>query len=208
MELIKSQTDVALLEAIRHSSQQGGQHGGLEEAIGALYRDHFESLAWLVKNNSGSQQDAEDIFQDVLVSFIELVQQGRFRGDSTVKTFLYSMMKNSWLNELKRRGRSNARELKYELARPQEETDVSSQIAEMETKQQLAMLVEKLGEGCKKILLLFYYENQSMKEILEHTDYENEQVVRNKKYKCLKQLEQLIAAHPILTQTFKNILHG
>ena len=47
-----------------------------------------------------------------------------------------------------------------------------------------------------------------MKEILEATDYENEQVVRNKKYKCLKQLEHMINEKPFLKQTLKNLLHG
>jgi hypothetical protein len=47
-----------------------------------------------------------------------------------------------------------------------------------------------------------------MKEILEATDYENEQVVRNKKYKCLKQLEQMISGNPTLKQNMKSLLHG
>jgi DNA-directed RNA polymerase specialized sigma subunit len=69
-------------------------------------------------------------------------------------------------------------------------------------------VVEQLGDTCKKILVMFYYENLSMKEILSSLEYENEQVVRNKKYKCLKQLEQMITSNPSLTQTLKNILHG
>jgi hypothetical protein len=47
-----------------------------------------------------------------------------------------------------------------------------------------------------------------MKEILDTTDYESEQVVRNKKYKCLKQLEQMVNENPALKQTLKNLLHG
>lgn len=47
-----------------------------------------------------------------------------------------------------------------------------------------------------------------MKEILETMHYENEQVVRNKKYKCLKQLEEMVNANPALKQTLKNLLHG
>jgi hypothetical protein len=46
-----------------------------------------------------------------------------------------------------------------------------------------------------------------MKETLEGLEYENEQVVRNKKYKCLKQLEQMITKNPALQQTLKNLLH-
>ncbi|MEJ7610241.1 MAG: hypothetical protein WKF88_03575 [Ferruginibacter sp.] len=47
-----------------------------------------------------------------------------------------------------------------------------------------------------------------MKEILMQTGYENEQVVRNRKYKCLKQLEKMITANPALKETFKNLLNG
>jgi len=37
-------------------------------------------------------------------------------------------------------------------------------------------------------------------------DYQNEQVLRNKKYKCLKSLEQMLTADPELAQRFKNAL--
>ena len=84
MELIRKLGDEELLAAIRQGSE-------LDKAIKSIYREHFESMAWLVKNNNGSQQDAEDIFQEVLVSFIGLVQKDKFRGESTVKTFLFSI---------------------------------------------------------------------------------------------------------------------
>ena len=118
------------------------------------------------------------------------------------------MTRHTWLNELKKRGRSDARELKYEKMQDKEETDVSHLIAEREAKKQVMDIVSQLGDTCKKILVMFYYENLPMKDILTNLEYENEQVVRNKKYKCLKQLEQMIASNPSLTQTLKNILHG
>ena len=68
-------------------------------------------------------------------------------------------------------------------------------------------IVARLGEGCKKILLAFYYENLSMKEILAQTEYESEQVVRHKKYKCLKQLEQMLVENPNMTNTLKTAVN-
>lgn len=201
MEVIRRLSDAELLAAI----QQGN---GLDTAIRSLYREHFERLSWLVKNNTGSQQDAEDIFQEVLLNFIALVRDNKFRGESSVKTFLYSMTKHTWLNELKKRGRTELRELNYEKERDQQEPDVSHVIAEREVKEQVMKLVDKLGETCKKILVMFYFENRSMREILGNLEYENEQVVRNKKYKCLKQLEEMITGNPSLYQNLKNILHG
>lgn len=42
-----------------------------------------------------------------------------------------------------------------------------------------------------------------MRKIVDATDYENEQVVRNKKYKCLKQLEQMLHEKPALRESLK-----
>jgi RNA polymerase sigma factor (sigma-70 family) len=201
MEVIRNFPDSELLDNLRSGHR-------MDESVKAIYRSYFDSLAWYIMNNSGNRQDAEDVFQEVVVAFIELVQKDKFRGDSTVKTFLFSLNRFTWLNELKRRGRTLAREEKYEKGMATVELDTSELIAEREGKQEVIKVVGALGETCKKILLLFYYENLSMKEILETMHYENEQVVRNKKYKCLKQLEQMVNANPALKKTLKNLLHG
>lgn len=201
MEVIRNFPDSELVENLK-----AGQR--MDESIKAIYRSHFESLCWYVMNNSGSRQDAEDIFQEVVVNFIDMVQKDKFRGESTIKTFLFSLNRYTWLNELKRRGRAMVREEKYERGQERVEMDTSHFIADREGKSEVLRIVGELGETCRKILLLFYYENMSMKEILDVTDYETEQVVRNKKYKCLKQLEQMIMEKPFLKETLKNLLHG
>ncbi len=201
MEVIRNFPDSELVGNLRNGQK-------MDETIKAIYQTHFDSLSWYVINNSGSRQDAEDVFQEVVVSFIDLVQKNKFRGESTVKTFLFSLNRHTWLNELKRRGRATLREEKFERGQERVELDASHHISDREGKAEVARLVGELGETCRKILLLFYYENMPMKEILEVTDYENEQVVRNKKYKCLKQLEQMILDKPFLKETLKNLLHG
>lgn len=201
MEVIRNFPDSELVANLR-----SGQR--MEETIKAIYRSYFDSLCWYVMNNSGSRQDAEDMFQEVVVAFIDLIKKDKFRGESTVKTFLFSLNRFTWLNELKKRGRALAREEKYERGQERVELDTSDLMADREGKAELVRIVGELGESCRTILLLFYYENLSMKEILEATEYENEQVVRNKKYKCLKQLEQLVNTNPAVKQTLKNLLNG
>ena len=201
MQAIKNFPDSELVANLRSGNR-------MEESVRAIYRTHFDSLCWYVMNNSGSRQDAEDVFQEVVVCFIDLVQKDKFRGESTVKTFLFSLNRHTWLNELKKRGRTLAREEKYEKGQERTELDTGHLIADREAKAGVLRLVTKLGKTCQKILLLFYYENRSIKEILDTLDYENEQVVRNKKYKCLKQLEQMLTENPVLKQALKNMLHG
>jgi len=201
MEPIRNFPDSELVANLRAGKR-------MDETIKTIYRNHFDSLNWYVMNNSGSRQDAEDVFQEVVMAFIDLVKKDKFRGESTVKTFLYSLNRHTWLNELKRRGRALAREEKYEKGQERIELDASHLISDREGKAEVIKLVGQLGDICKKILLLFYYENLSISEILDTLDYQNEQVVRNKKYKCLKELEQMITEKPLLKQTLKNLLHG
>jgi len=201
MTVVQSFSDRELLDNLQSGSR-------LNECVREIYRKHFEQLCWFVVNNSGNRQDAEDMFQEVVVNFIEAVQKDKFRGESSVKTFLYALNKHAWLNELKRRGRAMKREIKYDKEHDKEQMDVSHYIADQEARRMVLRVVEQLGDTCKKILVMFYYENLSMRDILEKTEYETEQVVRNKKYKCLKQLEQMLNENPLLKETFKKALHG
>lgn len=176
-------------------------------SIRYLYRENFDMLSRYILNNNGNEQDAEDIFQEVMVAFIQLLKAGKFRGESSIRTFLFSLNKNIWLNELKKRGRASLREEKYEknMNRDEHTADIAMELRQ--TKQELLKTLEALGENCKKILLLFYYENRSMKEIVSELPYENEQVVRNKKSKCLKKLEELVKGNQTLYAQLKNYLH-
>ena len=201
MEVTRNSADAELIEALQ-------QERTTDQAIRTLYRNYYEALSWYVMNNSGSAQDAQDIFQEVVIAFVDLVRKNKFRGESSVKTFLFSMNRHYWLNELKRRGRALAREEKFERMQDRTTASAEMNMTNMESGQEIMKLVDQLGESCKKILLLYYYEDYSMKQILEQMHYENEQVVRNKKYKCIKQLEQIINNNPSLKQALKSILHG
>ncbi|AMR30513.1 hypothetical protein A0256_03290 [Mucilaginibacter sp. PAMC 26640] len=176
------------------------------QTISFMYRSYFAVLSNHIRQNQGSEQDAEDIFQEVIVTFIEIVRKEKFRGESSIKTFLFTLNKYAWLNELKKRTRASLREEKYESERDEDERDVSSFLIERDAKNLVNSLIEKLGDICKRILTAYYYEGLPMKEILPLVDYDNEQVLRNKKYKCLKNLEQMLSANPGLAKRFKSAL--
>lgn len=193
------QSDQALVAALKENRQT-------DAAVRFLYRQYFEPLSIYTRQNNGNEQDAEDVFQEVVVTFIEVVQQGKFRGESSVKTFLYSLNRHIWLNELKKRSRMQVRNVKFEKEKEQVDAGVSSFIAGREARQQVMDIIEQLGDACRQVLLAFYYQELSVKEMLEFLPYENEQVIRNKKYKCLKKLEEMLHANPALADNLKNIL--
>jgi DNA-directed RNA polymerase specialized sigma subunit len=98
--------------------------------------------------------------------------------------------------------------MKYELASDKLQSSADQALEMREVNTELMKTMDMLGETCKKILLSFYYENLSMREILTTMDYQSEQVVRNKKYKCLKQLEELVTGNKNLYQQLKTLLHA
>jgi len=200
MKVAGKYSDAELIAAINSPKD-------LNSAILFIYQQYSESTSSFIISYGGSQQDADDVFQETVVAFIGLVQKGKYRMEASIKTLLVSVARNIWFNELKKRERSGHREKQFELGREQQEMDVSHQIGDHEKKKQLRDLVYQLGESCRKILMLFYYENLSMKEIVEYLPYENEQVVRNKKYKCLQQLSGLIKDNPVIASTINEIVN-
>jgi RNA polymerase sigma factor (sigma-70 family) len=201
MEIIKKYSDTELVDAIKSANKTA-----LDKAIRYMYEEYYDLLKIYTCQNSGTDEDAQDIFQEVLVSFIDVVKKEKFRGEASVKTFLYTINRNLWLNELKKRGRTEKRETIFENQKDEVDLDVSKIMVQNETRKQILNIVEELGQICKQILLAYYYENLSMKEILVHHNYESEQALRNKKSKCLKQLEQLLTANPLMAKTLKTAL--
>lgn len=193
------QSDEALVAALKQNRE-------IDKAVRFLYRQYFDPLSIYTRQNSGNEQDAEDVFQEVVVTFIEVVQQGRFRGESSVKTFLYSLNRHIWLNELKKRNRMQARNIKFEKEKEQVDAGVAPYIAGREARQQVMDIIDQLGDACRQVLLAFYYQDLPVREMLAFLPYENEQVVRNKKYKCLKKLEEMLHQNPVLANNLKTIL--
>jgi RNA polymerase sigma factor (sigma-70 family) len=192
-------SDEELVDAI-------GNKAGMNQAIRYIYQSYFEDLSSLIIHNSGTRQDAEDTIQEVIVTFIDVVRNGRFRGESSIKTFLMSLTRNIWLNNLRKKERSSARDVIFEKQREQVEDNMLEHIAEREKKKQVLLLLDQAGEMCKKILLLFYFQELSMKEMLAHLPYDNEQVIRNKKSKCLQKLSEQLKNNPALLNSLAGIM--
>jgi RNA polymerase sigma factor (sigma-70 family) len=168
----------------------------INEVMHPLYHQYAGAVSAHVINNGGSRQDADDVFQETVVAFIDLVKKGKYRGEAQVKTLLVGIGRHVWLNELKKRKSLDRRGEVFELHKGSTETDGFEGLDQRELHQRFLTLLSRLGDTCKSILTLFYYENKSFKEIVDETDYENEQVVRNKKYKCMKELSDMIKGDP------------
>lgn len=154
-----------------------------DKAFGALYKN-FPAIRKMIISNNGLKEDAEDIFQEALIILCSKVNQGDFKLTSQLGTFLYSVSRFLWNDELKRRGRRNNILTEVDLFENSSFTEASM---EEEQKAKLAeTTIDTLGERCKELLLLFYTQSMKLQDIAVKMGYSSENTAKNQKYKCLE----------------------
>ena len=73
-----------------------------------LYKTHYPMILNLVCSNSGTEQEAKDVYQECLIAFYERVQQPDFILTCKIKTYLYAVCKRLWLKRLSEKKRFTA----------------------------------------------------------------------------------------------------
>ena len=175
----------------------------INKPVTYMYEQYFEAVGFEIRGKGGNHQDAADIFQEAVLIVIDKIKSGKFRGDSSVRTFLLGIAKNLWLHEKRTRDRRSGRETQFG-ASDQPETDVHDRMFSVDSSSIIQSLFNQVGDICTKILSGVYYEKLPMKDLLIKFDYENEQVLRNRKSRCMKKLKELLSKNPALLEQIKN----
>lgn len=163
-------------------------------AVQYLFRRIQDQVAHFILKNKGAANDIDDIFQDGFIALFKLVRENRIEKVQDVEAYLYSICRNLWLKRLQRATRE------VELTETQEAIPVPeisvATLLGAEKKEALDTLLKKLGEGCHRIMIYYYYERLTMKQIAEQMNFASADVAKNKKSSCLKKLKKLIMDSP------------
>ena len=68
-----------------------GLAGNDRKAIESIYRAHYSMIQNLIINNSGTSDDARDIFQEAIIVLYEKAKSGSFELQAQLKTYLYAV---------------------------------------------------------------------------------------------------------------------
>lgn len=169
-----------------------------EEGFLLLYDCLYEKVQAYVLRNRGDETEARDIFQESLLVLYKLAKQGRLAEVENAEAYLYTICRNRWLRYSQSRGKTVEITENHHTI-PVDEVTVT-RIIDQERQQLLDRLLQSLGEVCYKILIYFYYEKKSMKEILDLMPFKTEQVIKNKKSNCLKKMRALLEEYPQLKE--------
>lgn len=73
------------------------------KALNYLYKSSLPQIIKYVCMNSGSEDEAKDIFQDAVVSLFTTVKLGKYDIEKDVNGFLYFVSRNLWINYVKKK---------------------------------------------------------------------------------------------------------
>jgi RNA polymerase sigma factor (sigma-70 family) len=153
-----------------------------------IYKEIYPMVEKYVRENSGSRDDAKDIFQDSMFLLIKKVESTEFQLSSKLSTFLFGISKNLWLKKItvKKLDTKAYFAEKSFLDVPEDDDQKIIRLTAIKRG------IDELGEPCSSIIKAFYYFKQSMQEIAEEFRYANPKTAKNQKYKCLMRLKKFI----------------
>lgn len=146
--------------------------------------------AHLVCSNSGTEQEAKDVFQDAIIAFYERAQQPDFVLTCKIKTYLYAVCRRLWLKRLAEKRRFEVTIAEGDVFEGLE--DEMGEVLESEISfERMQLSLQALGEPCRSIIEDFYIRDFSMDLIREKFGYTSADNAKNQKYKCLQRLKKL-----------------
>lgn len=185
-----SNNDGQLISAIL----EGGN--ARQKAIRQIYdqRDMREGIIRFVQQNNGNFQDGQDAFHEGIIILDRNIREGKFRGDSSLRSYLFSICKLHWMNQLRKKGRVDLKEDSVPFDSPTGENPEVLMLEE-EQKSLLQRALQQLSEHCRRILELWQL-SYSMEEIAAQTGIENADLARKHKYRCHHTLVEFIKTQP------------
>ncbi len=180
-------SDEAILEGLRLRS---------DYIINFIYKEFFPLIKFLVTENGGADEDAEDIFQDGIIILYNKIILNQLVLTSSFKTYMYSVCRNLWLQKL------NKRKAIYDkFADVEEFIDLPSDILqeasieEAERHRIIQIHFLSLPDDCQKVLRLFI-KNIPLREIAGIMGFKTENYAKTRKYLCKEDLKKRIADDP------------
>ncbi|PKP22530.1 MAG: hypothetical protein CVU05_03500 [Bacteroidetes bacterium HGW-Bacteroidetes-21] len=170
------------------------------EVLHLVYELYRQRVMDFVTYNNGTENDAEEVLQEAIISLYKELRKGDFVLRKSFDIYFRTVYRNTWkyLSKLKQ---------KYLLIEAFSEgtmEDESDFFHEFKREQYFRIIIDtvnEMGEGCRKVLEMFYFQKMSMSEIAKEMNYKSVQMAKNKRLRCLSYLKEKIKAHNL----YKNL---
>jgi RNA polymerase sigma factor (sigma-70 family) len=150
--------------------------------LSEYYVLYYENIRRFVLYNNGTDEDAKDLFQEVLLVIFQKARNGQLELTCSLGTFIYSVSRLLWLKELEKRKR-----MSHKLVDIEGYIDTDADIIKWsEYNERLFIyrrVFDELSKDCRRVLSLFL-EGLSVAKITKIMGYKSEQHTKNRRYRC------------------------
>lgn len=159
------------------------------QAIENVYKTHRKAFIAFGAKYGLAEDELLDIYQDTIIAFIENIRKGHLENlQVEVKTYLFSIGKYLIFSRLK-----NIKDSEIPIENLPDEFIWEELDEEKEERlTEISANLKTLGEQCYRILAMFYYEEKKLDEIQKILKYENKDVLKSQKSRCLNHLKKLL----------------
>lgn len=167
--------------------RQGGQ-----PELGKIYETYRkEFLHWITREYHCSEDDSKDIYQVTILILHDNIKAGKLTDmGSSLKTYLFAIGKNI-ARETIRKAQRNTPIAKERWLREylidETEDPTYDTIFSVATR-----ALNALGEPCRRLIEMYYYERKNMEDISIQLHYKNADTAKNQKCKCMARLRKLV----------------
>lgn len=162
---------------------------GNPKVIQQIYADFHQVITHLVETHNGTEDDAQDVFQEGLLMMYQKVQTPDFKLTSSFLTYFYAVCRNIWSNKLRKKSSTEVTFDNATLSMIEDEP-----VSVLEQNEQYFLyrkMFLRLGADCQKVLNLFL-QKVKMSEIMQQMGYGSISYTKKRKFMCKKKLVQLI----------------
>lgn len=153
-----------------------------------IYQESLPEVVKYVKRNSGTVDDAKDVFQEGILAIYNKVKTNNLELTTSFHSFLFMVCKRLWLKKIRKNSKMEV--TSDDFSEYGIEDDYEAQLIKTQKWRLFNQKFQELAEECRKVLQMLF-DGRSGKEIANAMNY-SEEYAKRKKYKCKKGLAELI----------------
>ncbi len=158
-----------------------------------LYQKFGHLIMGYVRKNSGSEEEAREMVQVVILDLWIAVKEGRYQEQGKLERYIYQLTANSWREELRRKRNQPKSSLDDGVLQIADESssDLASAIVKDKYLQAIHSGIEQMGEPCRTIIQLYHLKKVSLQEVAEKMQYDYDNL-RKRIFDCRKKLKKIV----------------
>ena len=160
-----------------------------------IYEHRASTIQYLIKTKNCDHDKAESIFADSALTIRRKTLDGSLGEIRDLRTYLIGVCNMFWKKQMAYEQKLQRSVKNVEYYFYEHFADSPFDLAVIDNIQEKLLTVlneafQTLGDKCKSLIKLFYYEKKSMTEIARKLGFNSQAVAITSKYRCFQSLKQ------------------